>query len=370
MAEKPTYEVLEQRVKELEKKLGEYETAVSEQEAASERLDLSLSAGNTAWWEMDVPTGAVRFHRNKTDVLGYRYEDFEGCHYTAFTDLLHPDDHDRAMAAMRDHLEGRNNVYEIDYRIRGANGSYYNFYDKGGVTERDGKGNPLKVKGVIIDISELKQTEAELRRALEDKDHLIREIHHRVKNNLAMVSGMINLQKGQISDLSVKQKFDELKHRLDVITMLHMKLYRDDVARVNVRSYLNDIILGLIDSIVIDNERVDIFQDIDEFNVSVETAINLGLLINEIITNSIKYAFPDNRKVEIKAKLRCRGGSCVLHVSDNGPGFPESKFAGSNSLGLVLIQSLIDQINGELALSTKDGVSYEISFPRDNGDMP
>ncbi len=366
MADKPTYEELEKRVKELEKKVGEYESALSENENASERLDLSLSAGNTAWWEMDVPTGTVRFHRNKTDVLGYRYEDFDGCHYTAFTDLLHPDDHDRAMAAMRDHIEGRKDVYEVDYRIRGADGSYYNFYDKGGVTERDDKGNPLKVKGVIIDISELKQTEADLRRALVDKDHLIREIHHRVKNNLAMVSSLISLQSGQVDDDFVKQKFDELKHRLDVITMLHLKLYRGDVAMVNIRSYLDDIITGLTGSLITDKETVFINREMEDMTVTVENAIILGLLINEILTNSIKYAFPDGRKGEITIRLTCDSGTCGLRVTDNGVGFPEEKFSGSESLGVVLIQSLVDQLDGELKLLTDNGTEYDIRFNLDD----
>ena len=126
---------------------------------AKERLDLCLSAGNLAWWEMDVNTGKVIFNKNKVEMLGYTVDDFKDADYRSFTNLLHPDDHDRAMQAMRDHLEGKKQAYDVEYRIKARNGSYKWYYDKGSIVERDKNGNPLVVKGLVIDISRLKQSE-------------------------------------------------------------------------------------------------------------------------------------------------------------------------------------------------------------------
>jgi len=124
-----------------------------------ERLDLCLSAGNLAWWEMDVKTGKVVFNENKVKMLGYSKKEFTNVDYTAFTDLVHPNDYENMMKAMRDHLEGKKSLYEIEYRIKTKNGNYKWFYDKGSIVEKDKKGNPLFVKGIVIDISDLKQSE-------------------------------------------------------------------------------------------------------------------------------------------------------------------------------------------------------------------
>jgi len=124
-----------------------------------ERLNLCLSAGNLAWWEMDVKTGKVIFNENKVKMLGYNVDDFKDADYKSFTNLVHPDDHDIVMQAMRDHLEGKKEAYDVEYRIKAKNGSYKWYYDKGSIVKRDKKGNPLLVKGVVIDISRVKQSE-------------------------------------------------------------------------------------------------------------------------------------------------------------------------------------------------------------------
>ena len=120
---------------------------------------MCLSAGNLAWWEMDVKTGKVIFNENKVKMLGYSMDDFKDADYTAFTNLVHPDDHDIVMKAMKDHLEGKKESYDVEYRIKAENGIYKWYYDKGSVVERDKKGEPLTVKGIVIDISKVKQSE-------------------------------------------------------------------------------------------------------------------------------------------------------------------------------------------------------------------
>ena len=124
-----------------------------------ERLDLCLSTGNLAWWEMDVKTGRVTFNENKVKMLGYSMKHFENADYKAFTDLLHPDYYDKVMQAMKDHLDGKTEAYDVEYRIKAKNGIYKWFYDKGSVSERDQNKDPLLVKGIVIDISKIKISE-------------------------------------------------------------------------------------------------------------------------------------------------------------------------------------------------------------------
>lgn len=142
-----------------ESKITKKQTFNNNTKKSDERLDLCLSAGNLAWWEMELPSGKVIFNENKAKMLGYSVKDFEDADYKSFTDLLHPDDHDKAMKAMRDHLEGKKEFYEIEYRIKTKNGNYKWFYDKGNVVEKDSNGVPLLVKGIVIDITKIKQSE-------------------------------------------------------------------------------------------------------------------------------------------------------------------------------------------------------------------
>ncbi len=132
-------------------------------------LDVAMIVAKVAWWEMDCPTGNVRFHRRKVDMLGYDPEVFT--HYTHFTALLHPDDLEPVMEAMHGHLEGRLPTYEIDYRIRTATGEYLWLHDVGQIGARDPEGRPSMVAGLVFDISERKKADAALRVADERLRH-------------------------------------------------------------------------------------------------------------------------------------------------------------------------------------------------------
>ena len=145
---------------------------------SKERLDLCLSAGNLAWWEMDVKTGKVIFNENKVKMLGFSIEKFKDADYTAFTNLLHPDDYNKAMQAMKDHLDGKKELYEIEYRIKTKKGEYKWFYDRGAVVSYDKEKNPLTVKGVVFDITDKKHLEEKLK---QKKKYLERLVDERTK---------------------------------------------------------------------------------------------------------------------------------------------------------------------------------------------
>lgn len=148
---KPTYEELIAENKQLKHEL----------ETISSRLESSLSVGNLAWWDWDVQNNRVTFNELKVTMLGYSREDFENVGYEAFVNLLHPDDYENVMQAMRDHLSGKALLYEVEYRIKAKSGQYTWYYDRGSITERDASGKPVRLKGVVFDITERKRIEAE-----------------------------------------------------------------------------------------------------------------------------------------------------------------------------------------------------------------
>ena len=148
---------------------------VTNNSVIEQRLDVCLSAGNLAWWEMDCKTGHVVFNENKVRMLGYDMRDFRNVDYTAFTDLLHPDDFEPTMQAMRDLLEGKTKLYEVEYRIKTKKGQYRWFYDRGSIVERTPQGQPLVVKGVVFDITERKQAAEQLAENLANLEQITNE---------------------------------------------------------------------------------------------------------------------------------------------------------------------------------------------------
>ena len=147
-----------------------------ELDTITERLELSLSAGNLAWWDWDVKANRVTFNELKVKMLGYEMSDFENVGYQAFTDLLHPDDHEKAMQAMRDHLSGEKELYEVEYRIKTSTGEYKWFYDRGSATDYDEEGKPLRLKGIVFDITERKRAEMVREQLIEKLKKSLKEI--------------------------------------------------------------------------------------------------------------------------------------------------------------------------------------------------
>jgi PAS domain S-box-containing protein len=150
-------------------------TSVTNNSVVEQRLDICLSAGNIAWWEMDCKTGNVVFNENKVKMLGYDMSTFSDVDYTSFTNLLHPDDFEPTMQAMRDLLEGKTKLYDVEYRIKTKKGLYHWFYDRGSIVQRTPQGQPLIVKGVVFDITERKQAEEQLADNLVNMEQIINE---------------------------------------------------------------------------------------------------------------------------------------------------------------------------------------------------
>jgi two-component sensor histidine kinase/predicted hydrocarbon binding protein len=212
---------------------------------------------------------------------------------------------------------------------------------------------------------ERKHTEEKLKSSLEEKEVLLKEVHHRVKNNLQVISSLLNLQSHFISDEKTQHIFRETKNRIKTLALVHERLFNSkDIEYVNLGEYIKSIIDLL--SFSYDKEYIEIKCDFDESIVAkfdMERAIPCGLLVNEIISNSYKYAFPNITRGKIECNIKQSGDKIHLSLCDNGVGLPEDLVIGeTNSLGMELIQSLASQLEGELIISREDGVKYEVLF--------
>ena len=230
---------------------------------------------------------------------------------------------------------------------------------------RDDEGNIIGTVMVFRDITKRKQAEEQIKASLREKEVLLREIHHRVKNNLQVISGMLYLQSGYIKDKKALEMFKETQDRIKSMALIHDELYQSkDLSQIDVAKYIQKLATDLINSYRITPDDIKLKIDVHEVLLVVNTAVPFGLIISELVSNSLKHAFPKGREGEIRIYLRLDSDNkFVLIVSDNGVGFPKDlDFRNTETLGLQLVTTLVKQLNGTIELDRSAGTTFTLTF--------
>ena len=222
--------------------------------------------------------------------------------------------------------------------------------------------NKTLVFGVVNDITERKKAEDRILRSLKEKELLLREIHHRVKNNLQIISTLLSLQSSKSGKINVEDLYMESQNRIQSIALIHEKLYKsDDLAHINFEAYVKDLVSDLFDSYGVNSSRIKLNLNIEEVTMGIETAIPCGLIINELVSNSLKHGFSSSETGQINVELR-KDGEYSLIISDTGSPFPEEMDIISNdTLGLELIKNLVIQLDAKLTFK-RDIKEFTINF--------
>jgi len=200
--------------------------------------------------------------------------------------------------------------------------------------------------------------------SLKEKEVLLKEIHHRVKNNLQIVSSLLKLQAGAIEDPAARAAFHDSEDRVRSMSMIHDRLYQsDDMARIDVAEYLKNLAAHLFRSYGVSQSRVRLCLELEPVEMGLDAAIPCGLLINELVSNALKHAFPGERSGEVHVTLRrVDDGGIVIAVSDDGVGLPQDSARGTDSLGLQLVHTLTEQLGGTLHQSAGPGTTFDVRF--------
>lgn len=229
----------------------------------------------------------------------------------------------------------------------------------------DQDNNVIGLSGIIRDITERKRAEEEIRTALKEKEILLKEIHHRVKNNMQIISSLLKLQSGYIKDQKYKDMYKESQNRIITMSIIHEKLYQSrDLSKIDPRGYIRDIVTGLFQSYEVNAGKIALILNVENVPLGINSAIPCGLIINELVSNSLKYAFTHGRGGEIKIGLRSADGMIELIVADNGVGIPENiDFRKAESWGLRLVKILAEnQLHAEISLDRSKGTEFQIQF--------
>jgi PAS domain S-box-containing protein len=344
---------------------------VSESE---KKFKVVLNNSQDVIYQMDLETGKyVYMSPSAEKMLGYDIERLKEGGAEFMLKITHPEDLKRMEEQVEsfnsDDLENRL-TDDNQFRVKKKNGEYIWANNKRTLL-KDLDGKPKYIIGNVRDISERKRYVDALDQSLKDKEMLLSEIHHRVKNNLSIVSSLIELQKGTREEIT-EADLKEIQDRIRSIALVHEKLYQaETLADVDLSIYIEDLLEMIKSSIGSKQKDVKIVSDLDAVLIDNKKAVPVGLLINELVNNCYKYAFLDKESGEINISLKKKNQTIILKVEDNGAGLPANFEEKSKaSLGMTLVRAFTRQLNGDLDFTSDKGAKFTIQFevPAKNGE--
>jgi PAS domain S-box-containing protein len=228
-------------------------------------------------------------------------------------------------------------------------------------------GGELFFTVILRDVTERKLAEKKIQASLREKEVLLKEIHHRVKNNLQVVSSLLGLQARLIPDPTTRKMFQESQNRIHSMAMLHERLYEsENLSEIDCHDYVSELTAHLFRSYGVSETRVKLRLNLEQNRMTMDSAVPCGLILNELVSNCLKYAFPEGREGEIRIDMAKNAlGPASLCVADNGVGLPENvSLWSSKSLGLRLVRILAEEIGATVEVSSCQGTEVKLLFPK------
>jgi PAS domain S-box-containing protein len=346
----------------LERKRVEQALRVSE-----ERYIRAINAGKVGIWEWNIKTNEIYIDPNLQAMLGYTEQETPK-YYNDWLNFVHPDDVELVKNALNAYLTGLTPKYEIEHRMLNKDGSCIWFLSRGTLLY-DSQGNECFIAGSNTDITARTQAENKLKISLKEKEILLKEIHHRVKNNLQIISSLLRLQTRYINDSQTLEVFQDSHNRVRAMAIIHENLYQsNDLTKIEFTDYVRCLTNNLLRSYgVISGINIDLNIN-QKISLKIDTVISCGLIINELVSNSIKHAFLNTKQGDIYIELlEIASNQYSLIVSDNGVGLSKDiAYYKNQSLGLQLVWSLVEQLEGIITFNTSLGTSFKITFSEQN----
>jgi len=310
-------------------------------------------------WEIDSDGTFIYISPQSEAILGYKPEELIGM---KIFDLIKPDALSEVSDSFENHL--KSDLYFTSLVVPALNrkGEELILEIRSAKVVEENK-NYLGFEGIARDITDVTRATNQLINSINEKNILLKEIHHKVKNNMQIISSLINLQINHLTDESAINTLKESQNRIITMAMLHEKLYlTSNFSRINQEEYVTSLVRGLFSSYTANNKIKSIIE-VDPVDLNIETSVPCGLIINELVSNSLIHGFPDGKTGTIFVSLRSRGEKYELRVVDDGVGFPDAiNFKDAKSLGLKLVQNLVDQLDGQIEMIKNGKTEFKIVF--------
>jgi PAS domain S-box-containing protein len=313
---------------------------------------------------IDIKGNILFVNESWRSTLGYSAQELEGRN---IIDFIHPDYRDHCGMTMQAMAEGLvEGIEKMEIMFLTKSGK--KILVEGNVSIRKEKGQPVGTRGIFRNITEKKQEAEKIKQSLKEKEVLLKEIHHRVKNNLQIISSLLNLQADFIKDKPAREKYNESIGRVKSMAIIHELLYRSkSLSSIKLGDYVRELVSYISKTYnIAKGVKVEMNINVSNDLIEMDKAIPCGIIINELLSNAFKYAFAKRSSGTIKVEfneLKNQKFKYELFVSDNGVGLPKKfDFINPSTLGLQLVQTLTQQIGGKLEVSSKKGTTFKIRF--------
>lgn len=353
---------VKQRTQELVAEIAERKRAESALRASESHREAILQVMPLILYATRTPDdhSAMWITDNTAVVTGYPPERFTQ-ERGFWRSRIHPEDRKRVEAFLLSVQSGK--TCDVEYRWQCADGTYHWFLDHAVWIQQTPTG-VVEYSGVWFDITDKMQAEEQLRVSLREKEALLREVHHRVKNNLTIITSLLSLQASSVEGKQVREVLREAEGRVRSMATLHEHLYKSDfLGAVDLRSYISSLVRTLTRTY--NRSGIDIVTEIEGVTLDIALAIPCGLIVNELVTNAMKYAFlPETHGLIVVSLKREENQTYILEVRDNGMGFaPPVDLDESPTLGLKLVSILSKQLGGSASFARNGGTSCTVRFP-------
>lgn len=339
---------LKARLAKLEFIEAERSAAENDLRQSEERFRMVVECLDEGLLITDLDDVVLYVNTRISDLTGYTVEEMMG--RVAYELLLAPDQWPDLQQRNRRRGEERSEYYEVE--VMRKDGSTF-WAATHAMPYLDAEGAVIGTLGAITDITDRKEADLQLRESLEEKEVLLKEIHYRVKNNLQVVSSLLDLQAQHFPDERIRAAFTDSQNRIRSMALIHERLYRS-----------TDLALNLFSSYSEEAGDIALRTDVAAVEFDVDQAMPCGFIVNELISNALKYAFADGRKGEVFVGLsEGTEGQLELVVRDDGVGLPpDFDYRQSPSLGLRLVHTLVQQLRGTMEVGQKGGAEFKVAF--------
>jgi len=324
-----------------------------------ERLSLALSCTGAVPWDWDLVTDRVLLDPNWKRLLGIEPRSLEGQRKRRrWADFCHPEDLERSAEILSRHFSGKVPRYANEIRMRHADGHWCWIMLQGEVTERSAGGRPLRMVGLAFDIGPQKEAEAKLVRALDEKHVLLGEVFHRTRNSMQLINAMLELKKQEFPDRAVAGAFEDIQNKILAMALVYEKLYETGtISSLDLGSYVEGLIENLRSELPVAARDIRMTAEADHVEVTPDVAVPCGLMLSELVGNSIAHAFPSQHEGHIDISItKDDEGEIVIVERDDGVGLPagfDPRLGGHVGLKTV-IGIGEEQLRGKVSFSSGD----------------
>lgn len=341
----------------LQKEIVERMKAEEEIRQSEGKYRALFEAASDAIFVHDSEGNIMEMNGRGAEIFGYSKPEI---HSAKLFELLLPQGREPARRALSEAMARGHARFEADFR-RKAGGTFPAEVSLSLLVVE----NKKAVLNIVHDLTELKQAEGQVKASLAEKETLLREIHHRVKNNMQIILSLIRLQMRKAGEERYASMLENTRNRIQSMALVHEQLYGSrDLSKIDFGDYIKRLAASIFSSYGVGGNRITLRMELDQVFLNMDTAILCGMILNELVSNALKHAFPGRRRGEVRISLQRKAeGRVLLRVGDNGCGMPPGiGVEGGTTLGLLLVNTLVEQIGGKLTVNAAEGTEFGVSF--------